>query len=121
MSKFITKINAVGMEIEEKPKYNHGYSFAEVENIEKNFQIIFNRDKIASPVTLKETEMVIVPYLKIKRTEAFNLNVVKEKPIKPPKPPTKTFIKKKLKELAGQEEGLSPEDQEFIKTYGEQK
>jgi hypothetical protein len=90
-----------------KPEYNHGFSEEEVYNIEKAKEELGRRDLLAQPVTLEEFKNIIVPFLRIKRTEAFILNPIKEKKVrvprekltKEPKPPkVKKLTKKEIKE-----------------------
>jgi hypothetical protein len=88
----------------EKPKYHHGFTESQVQEILHKKELIDKRDIITSPVTREEFRTIIIPWLRIHRTEEFILKEVKVKPPKAPKvikvkKPTKAQIKKRLNDL----------------------
>jgi len=98
------KINSLIPE-KDKPTYDHGFTTNEVEYIKKTKQEIERRDLIEFPVTLKEFQEIIIPWNRIHRTEAFNLNVKDKKAttkrktaVSKPKQ-TKKAIEKKLNDI----------------------
>jgi hypothetical protein len=109
--------------VEEEAKYIHGFSEVEVSRIKRERKEIEGKE-----ITLEMFKNIVVPYLRITRTEAFNLNVEKvkppkiPKPPKPPKPPTKAALKKKHKLLINNvKEGITVSEEEvnFLKKYNE--
>lgn len=94
----------------EQPKentYDHGYSVEQVVKIKEEKQKIESRDLRENPVTLTEFKEIIVPWNRIHRVEAFNLNTVAKKVTKAkkatvtkPKRMTKKAIAAKLEEIA---------------------
>jgi len=121
MNDFTTKL-VIGTESKE---YSHGYNEEEVKKITLAKELIDKRDLIDYPVTLNEFKVVIIPYLRIQRTEAFNINteVVKVKVTKPPKPPSAAALKKRYKTIQKSildEVDVNEEDMEFYTNYTNQ-
>lgn len=116
--KFVTKL-VIGTESKE---YSHGYNEEDVKKLTLAKELVDKRDLIDFPVTLDEFKSVIVPYLRIQRTEAFNINteIVKVKSVKPPKPPSAAALKKRYKTIQKyilDEIEVNEEDMEFYTNY----
>jgi len=60
-------------------KYESGFTEDQEHEIVLKHSLISKRNLTEEPITLEEFRDVIVPYFRVKRTEAFNLNVGKEK------------------------------------------
>lgn len=121
-------------EEENKPIiYNHGFSEEQVHTITLAKSNLDKRNLSEFPVTLEEFKTIIIPWQRIKRTEAFNLNpekpkkekVIRVPKVKVPKEPkqkklTKKFINDEMsriifKKAMGQE--LSPDELIFIEAH----
>lgn len=99
----------------EIPKpYDHGYDEATVAKITQLHAEAKARDLKANPITLEEFKNVVVPFLRINRTEAFNIKAantkvpkvkipkevkVKEPKVLKPKKLTKKFIESELSRI----------------------
>jgi len=113
----------------EAPKYDHGYTDAQIEEIKAKFKELEKRDKSVTPVTKKELKEIVIPHIRIGRTTVMNLQ--KEKPAKvarepkAPKPAKEKALSKKaikaeltriyIKEVTT---GLTEEEQAFLDKHG---
>lgn len=115
-------------------KYDHGYSIEEVEKIKEVFKILSKKVSEGYEVSLEEFKTIIIPHIRIHRTEEFILNekpekvkkekIIKEKIEKIPKERKKKEIKikpewgeEKLQEIAlkmALGENLTKEEIEFF-------
>ena len=114
----------------EKPIYSHGFSESEVIKIKSEREAIYNRDILKNPVSIEEFKNVIVPWIRIHRTEEFILHPEKIKVVREKKPKvikekklTKKQIKDKITDIimrmaAGEE--ISEEDSTFMNIYNEE-
>ena len=95
---FAVNLFAIPQEGEAKLLYDHGYPLDQVEEIKQKKLAIEKRvNNNGEPASLEELKTVIVPWQRIIRTEAFNLNPEKpkkEKVIKVPKAPKEPRQKK---------------------------
>ena len=97
---------AVGVEVATADDvYDHGFSPDEVVGIEDKYFGLFKRDLALEPTTLDEFKTIIVPWLRIHRTKAFNLfpdkpekvkRVPKEKVVKVPRVKKEKVVKEKV-------------------------
>jgi len=118
--------------------YSSGYSEEEILLITIAHKKLSDRNLKVEPVTLEEFKTIVIPWQRINRTEAFNLNPDKVKAVRQPKEPsarkprattskepkvpklTKKFIADKLSDIIFQMaagEPVSTEDQEFFTTH----
>ena len=67
--------------------YNHGYSDEEVRRITDLHNELKARDLKSNPISLEEYKKIVVPFLRINRTNAFNLKAASVKQPKAPKEP----------------------------------
>jgi hypothetical protein len=80
--------------------YLHGFTEEEVTLIKLAKTKLDKRNLLEEPVTLTEFKEIVVPYQRILRTTAFNLNPEKVKPVRIPKVPKPKVIKEpKVKKL----------------------
>ena len=103
---------------ETKPTYSHGFPPEEVETIKLDREEISKRDLVAEPVTLEEFCKVIMPYLRITRTETFNLNAKKATTRKKTPALTKKEINAQINAIAFKQatgESLTKEEEAFFK------
>lgn len=91
--KFVPNFNPTTSVEPEKPKYDHGFSPEEVEELEKQYTILDRRDKTKQPLTLEEFK-IVVSICRIRRNSIFLLQ--KEKPIKAPKVKKEKVVKEKV-------------------------
>jgi hypothetical protein len=82
-NRFAPKGSLVPTEPEQAVKYDHGYTEEQVIIVTNARKELDKRDLVEFPVTLDEFKTIIIPYQRISRTTAFNLNPEKVK--KPPK------------------------------------
>lgn len=120
------------MDLEEVPpiQYESGYTTDQIHEITLAHTMLSKRDLVGQPVTLEEFRDIIVPFFRIKRVEAFNLNVGKEKVKKErvpkevkPKKLTKKQIEAKILEIAfkkAKNEELTEEETLFFNNHTNQ-
>ncbi len=123
----------------DKPLYSHGYTDVQVIEIKEKYKELLSKiEKTNYKPTLEETKFIVIPYIRIHRTEEFILNekpekikkekVVKEKVVKPPKEPkikklTKKQIGEKIQEYVfklSRGENLTEEEDLFLKEHTKQ-
>ncbi len=120
--------------------YSSGYSEEEILLITIAHKKLSDRNLKIEPVTLEEFKTIVVPWQRIHRTEAFNLNPDKVKAVRQPKEPsarkprasatdstepkvpklTKKFIAEKLSDIIFQMaagETISDGDMVFFTTH----
>ncbi len=118
--------------------YSSGYSEEEILLITIAHKKLSDRNLKVEPVTLEEFKTIVIPWQRINRTEAFNLNPDKVKAVRQPKEPsarkprataskeskvsklTKKFISDKLSDIIFQMaagEPVSNEDMVFFTTH----
>lgn len=80
-------VNVFDKPLVDEPKpYSHGYSHQEVEEIKAKKKMLEARLLAnGSPVTLEEFKTIVVPHIRIHRTEEFIFKP--DKPVKPKKEP----------------------------------
>lgn len=121
--------------VEDTPKYDHGYTEEQVFRIRAERERLY-RDKVSKgiPLSLQEEQEVIIPFIRIHRTEVFILNDKPEKvkKIREPKekkakeirePKVKKLTKKQISDrlseiaMAMYQRSLSEEEQLFFETH----
>lgn len=134
-NRFAPKAALALIEEETATTYSHGFTDIEAAELKAAHNKLGKRNLSEEPVTLQEFRDIVVPYLRIVRTTAFNLNPEKIKPVKIPKIPkvkepkvkepkvkklTKKFIKEELSRLVFAQaigETITEEDILFIATH----
>ena len=129
-NRFAPKAALALIEEETATTYSHGFTDIEAAELKAAHNKLGKRNLSEDPVTLQEFRDIVVPYLRIVRTTAFNLNPEKIKPVKIPKIPkvkepkvkklTKKFIKEELSRLVFAQaigETITEEDILFIATH----
>lgn len=121
--------------VEEQPKYDHGFSDEEVNRIKAERKALDEKLKLGEQVTLEEFKTIVIPYVRIQRTEDFNLQEKLKKPkverkAKQPKVPkakkepkpkklTKKEISQMLQNITFKKAGglpLTEEEEHFLQT-----
>ncbi len=116
---------------EQIQSYDHGFSEDQVSDILEKHKILMSRDLFAEPVTIEEMKQIVIPAIRINRTEDFILLKPKEKKVKVPKEPKepkapkpKKLTKKQIttrmndlvfKKILGEE--LTEEENEFYEIH----
>jgi len=112
--------------------YSHGVPPEQVEEVKKQKAELEKR--IANggePVTLEEFKNIVIPFLRIHRTEVFLLTPVKEKKVREPRVPKEKVVKpKRLTKKAIKEridaiifkkftttEGVTEEEESFLNEH----
>jgi hypothetical protein len=80
-NRFAPKGSLIPTESEQAVKYDHGYTEEQVILVTNARKELDKRDLVAFPVTLDEFKAIIIPFQRISRTTAFNLNPEKPKKV----------------------------------------
>jgi len=114
--------------------YSHGIPPEQVEEIKKQKELLEKRiTNGGEPVTLEEFKTIVIPFLRIQRTEVFLLTPIKEKKVRVPREPkapkpkrlTKKAIQERLDAIIFKKftttDGLNEEEEAFLNEHTSEK